>query len=55
MQVLRETTDLGVKLADALTSALQTHDKVIWLVPGGSNIGISVEASLLLCRPTSDL
>jgi 6-phosphogluconolactonase/glucosamine-6-phosphate isomerase/deaminase len=45
MQVLRETTDLGVKLADALTSALQTHDKVIWLVPGGSNIGISVEVS----------
>lgn len=45
MQVLRETTDLGVKLADALTSALQAHDRVIWLVPGGSNIGISVEAS----------
>lgn len=45
MQVLRETTDLGVKLADALTSALQTHDRVIWLVPGGSNISISVDAS----------
>ncbi|HSW92520.1 MAG TPA: 6-phosphogluconolactonase [Patescibacteria group bacterium] len=48
MQVLRETTDLGVKLADALTSALQAHDRVIWLVPGGSNIDISVDASQLL-------
>lgn len=38
-------TDLGVRLADALTSALQAHDRVIWLVPGGSNISISVEAA----------
>lgn len=44
MQVLRETTDLGEKLADALISALQAHDRVIWLVPGGSNIAISVDA-----------
>jgi len=36
MQVLRETKDLGVKLADALTSALQAHNRVIWLVSGGS-------------------
>jgi len=48
MQVLRETTDLGVKLADALTSALQTYDRVIWLVSGGSNIAISVDAARLL-------
>lgn len=44
MQLVRETTDLGEKLADALTSALQAHDRVIWLVPGGSNITISVDA-----------
>lgn len=48
MQLVRETTDLGVRLADALTSALQAHDRVIWLVPGGSNISISVEAARLL-------
>jgi 6-phosphogluconolactonase/glucosamine-6-phosphate isomerase/deaminase len=50
MQLVRETTDLGVRLADALTSALRVHERVIWLVPGGSNIGISVEASQLLDR-----
>ena len=31
-------------MADALTSALRAHDKVIWLVSGGSNIAISVDA-----------
>lgn len=48
MQLVRETTNLGEKLADALTSALMAHERVIWLVPGGSNIDISVEASRLL-------
>jgi len=48
MQLVMETTDLGEKLADALTSALQMNDKVIWLVPGGSNIDISVQAMQLL-------
>ena len=48
MQVLRETKDLGVKLADALTSALQAHNRVIWLVSGGSNIDISIVAAGLL-------
>jgi len=43
-----ETTNLGEKLADTLTSALQMNDRVIWLVPGGSNIDISVEAMQLL-------
>lgn len=44
MQLVRETTDLGEKMADALISALQAHDRVIWLVSGGSNIAISVDA-----------
>ena len=48
MQLVRETTNLGDKLAQGLTSALQSHDRVVWLVPGGSNIEISVAASHLL-------
>ena len=44
MQLVRETTELGQKMADALTSALEAHDRVIWLVSGGSNITISVDA-----------
>jgi 6-phosphogluconolactonase/glucosamine-6-phosphate isomerase/deaminase len=44
MQLVRETTDLGEKMADALRSALQSYDRVIWLVSGGSNITISVDA-----------
>jgi 6-phosphogluconolactonase/glucosamine-6-phosphate isomerase/deaminase len=48
MQLVRETTNLGDKLAQGLTLALQSYDRVIWLVPGGSNIDISVAASRLL-------
>lgn len=48
MQLVRETTDLGKTLAEALTAALESHSRVIWLVPGGSNIDISVAAAQLI-------
>lgn len=48
MRLVRETTGLGGTLAEQLTAALLAHNRVIWLVPGGSNIPISVEAMRLI-------
>ena len=43
-----QTTNLGETLADRLTMALQSHSRVIWLVSGGGNIAIAVDAMNLL-------
>lgn len=48
MQLVIQTTNLGETLANKLTMALQSHTRVVWLVPGGSNIPISIEAMGLL-------
>lgn len=48
MRLVKETTGLGGRLAEQLRAALLVHSKVIWLVPGGSNIAISVEAMRLI-------
>ena len=48
MQLVIQTTNLGETLADRLTTALQSYARVIWLVPGGSNIPISIEAMRLI-------
>lgn len=42
--MVNTTTNLGDELAHKLTAALQAHNRVIWLVPGGSNIAISISA-----------
>lgn len=44
MQMVNTTTNLGDELAHKLTTALETHNRVTWLVPGGSNIAISSSA-----------
>lgn len=44
VKFIKQTTDLGELLANALNDALAKHNQVIWLIPGGSNITISVEA-----------
>lgn len=41
---VKQITGPGKLLAAALNRALITHKRVIWLVPGGSNIPISVAA-----------
>ena len=43
-----QTSGLAEQLAASLNTTLSDHESVIWLVPGGSNIPISVEASKLL-------
>lgn len=48
MNFIRTTSGLPEALAKTLTSALEMHSRVIWLIPGGSNIAISVAASRLL-------
>lgn len=48
MKLVKQTENLAELLAETLTSALQNHRQVIWLVPGGSNIPISIEAMRLL-------
>ena len=44
MQMITMSTNLGGELAHRLTMALESHNRVVWLVPGGSNIAISIEA-----------
>ena len=44
MRMVKQTTDLAEELARSLTAALQSHQRVVWLVPGGSNIPISIAA-----------
>lgn len=51
MQFVKQTTGLAEALAATLSAALQAHERVIWLIPGGSNVPISVEASRLI-EPT---
>lgn len=48
MQFIKQADQLPVVLADALTTALGAHERVVWLVPGGSNIPISVAAMQLI-------
>lgn len=48
MQLIKQSENLAAILASKLRDALSTHHHVIWLVPGGSNISISVEAMKLL-------
>lgn len=48
MQMVKQTTRLGETLASRLTEALQAHNRVVWLVPGGSNIPISIKAMALI-------
>lgn len=48
MKLIKQTENLAETLAETLTTALQNHQRVIWLVPGGSNIPISIAVSKLL-------
>ena len=48
MQMITMSTNLGDELARRLTTALESHRRVVWLVPGGSNISVSIEAMALL-------
>lgn len=48
MQFVNQTTGLAEALAATLNVALAAHERVIWLIPGGSNVPISVEASMLI-------
>lgn len=54
MQLIKQTQNLGRKLADVLTESLEKYDRVIWLIPGGSNIPISIEAMKLLDETLSE-
>lgn len=48
MQFVNQTTGLAEALASTLNAALAAHERVIWLIPGGSNVPISVAASRLI-------
>ncbi|HET8690445.1 MAG TPA: 6-phosphogluconolactonase [Candidatus Saccharimonadales bacterium] len=48
MKFVKQTNLLAEVLAEALEAALKKHDRVIWLVSGGSNVPISVETMRLL-------
>ncbi len=48
MKFIKKTSGLGEVLGRAINNALAKYDKAIWLVPGGSNIPISVEASKII-------
>lgn len=48
MKIYKQTTGLADILAHALTKAFENHDRVIWLLCGGSNIPISRAAMKLL-------
>lgn len=45
---LRDSKQAAVRLADVLTNALKQNPAVTWLLPGGSNIAISVAAMELI-------
>jgi len=40
--IYENADDAASSLADSLTAALDKHSRVLWLVPGGSNIAIAV-------------
>ncbi len=44
MKVIKKETGLAGILASELKQALDEHQRVVWLVPGGSNISISIDA-----------
>lgn len=44
MNIIKQTDGLADVVASTLTEALENHRRVIWLVPGGSNIPISIGA-----------
>lgn len=48
MKLINRTDNLEQPLTELLTSALADNQRVIWLVPGGSNIPISVSAAAKL-------
>lgn len=48
MKFINQTTNLAEAMAGVLTDALLRHERVVWLVSGGSNIDVSVGASRLL-------
>lgn len=48
MRFVTQTTGLAEVLAKALGDALDQNNRVVWLIPGGSNIEISVKAMRLL-------
>lgn len=44
MRFIKQTSNLSNELAQTIQSALTEYKNVLWLIPGGSNIDISVEA-----------
>lgn len=50
MKFVKQTNLLAEVLAESLEAALKKYDRVIWLVSGGSNVAIAVEAMGLLDR-----
>lgn len=48
MILVKQTDGLAELLAGKLTDTLTSHRRVIWLVPGGSNVPISIAAMNLL-------
>lgn len=48
MEFIKKSTELPDILAGKINSALNNHARVAWLVPGGSNIPISVQAMKLI-------
>jgi 6-phosphogluconolactonase/glucosamine-6-phosphate isomerase/deaminase len=54
MKFIKQIDGLSEVLADALNNALQKYKRVIWLVPGGSNIKISVAAMKMIDKESSE-
>lgn len=53
MQFVTKTTGLAEVLAGAINDALGKHSRVIWLLPGGSNIPLCVQAMQLVAGELS--
>ncbi len=54
MRLVIQTAGLAEQLAEGLNMAMRTHESVIWLVPGGSNVPVSAAASRLLDESLTD-
>ncbi|HET8690446.1 MAG TPA: 6-phosphogluconolactonase, partial [Candidatus Saccharimonadales bacterium] len=48
MRFIKQTNLLAEVLAEAVETALKKYDRVVWLVSGGSNVPISVNAMKLI-------
>lgn len=48
MRLILQTSGLAETLANKLNDTLKEHERVVWLVPGGSNVPISVAAMKLV-------